>query len=135
MEDTILLWQMEDALNRLIGLLSKFLLAHAISLRQCLEHFHHKGTLISLATIRHGSHVGAIRLQHDAIHRDSGWKVFSQMAALEGRDTSHSEHELIKAEEFLSLFLIACEAMEHTARQVFLVLSEQMHHSFCPFRQ
>ena len=53
------------------------------------------------------------------------------MTALEGRNSTDAQHEVIEREEFLCLLLIAGKAMEHAARQVFLILSEQMHHLAC----
>ena len=50
------------------------------------------------------------------------------MTALEGRDSTDAQHEVVEREEFLGFLLIAGKAMEHAARKVFLILSEQMYH-------
>ncbi len=71
---------------------------------------------------------GLVGLQDDAIHRNRSRKVFSEMTALESRNTADTQHEVIEREKLFSLLLIAGEAVEHAARQVFLILTEQVHH-------
>ena len=50
------------------------------------------------------------------------------MTALEGRDSTDAQHEVFEREKLFSLLLIAGEAVEHATRQVFLILTEQVHH-------
>ena len=110
--------EVKDAFYILIRLFCKLFFAHVVGFRQGFKNFYYEGALIALSAIWNGSHVWRVGFQNNAVHRNHGREVFTQMTTLEGRDSTDAQHEVVEREEFLGFLLIAGKAMEHAARQV-----------------
>ena len=102
---------MEYSFHGFIGLLGKLFFAHVVGFRQGFKNFYYEGALIALSAIWNGSHVWRVGFQNNAVHRNHGWKVFTQMTALKGKETTDTQPEVVEREVFSGLLLIAGKAI------------------------
>ena len=102
--------------------------AHAVGFCEPTGYLDDVGALVALASMGHGSHVGAVGLEDDAAEGHDLREHLGQMGLLEGEDATDAEHEAVELEELEGFPLVAREAMEHATGEVVLVVTEQTDH-------
>ena len=88
-------------------------------------HVGDKGTLVALATMWYGSHVGRVGLKQDAVECDD-WQRLGQGTLLEGEHATDAKVEISHLTNAVNLLWCSCEAVKHPLGHLAAELTEHI---------